>query len=497
MINRDNLLPFCIGPILLFLALSVPLHSALLITPDGNGHHVPTTEIQGIPYTSVNDLSSALNAKIHWHRMLRKVTLEFDDHQMAFTWFSPYMLYDSEIYNLAYDTKLKEGTLWIPFVGFQRVWDLIHSPTTLTQRTDVYSSEVDIQDLKVEEKLNGILVEVFTSQPLDYEVFSDQNRDLNINFYKGRLNPSHFNKKRLPSFVKWIKAYQFDNSAQISLRFKNPFARFLHAFRTNPYRIQISLLQTLSPGDSVKFFSANGSNDDEKLPDDLIDLIVIDPGHGGADSGAVGRRGLVEKEVTLDIAKRLEVLLKNEPGLKVMLTRETDVLVPLEERTEMANRNGADLFISIHTNASTKRSARGCETFFLSAAKTDEARAVAALENSSVRFERSDNLSQEHSDIDYILMDLVQSEYLRESQDLAGTIHKHLEEHLSVPGRGVNQAGFVVLNKAYMPAVLVETAFISNKKEEELLKKESFRQRIAQALYESIKEFIEKYQSAD
>ncbi len=497
MISRINLPSVCILLILLLLTLSVPSHTAQLVTPDGKSHYLATNEIQGIPYASVNDLSSVLNAKVHWHRMLRKVTLEFDDHQIAFTWFSPYMLYDSEVYNLSYDTKLKEGTLWVPLTGFQRVWDLIHSPTIPPERPEAYPSEVEILDLKVEEKLNGILVEVFTSQPLDYEVFSDQNRDLNINFYKGRLNPSYFNRKRLPSFVKWLKAYQFDNSAQISLRFKSPFVRFLHAFRTDPYRIQISLLQTPSPGDSAKFFSADGSSGDEKLPDDLIDLIVIDPGHGGADSGAVGRKGLVEKEVTLDIARRLKVLLKNEPGLKVILTRETDVLVPLEERTEMANRNEADLFISIHTNASKKRSARGCETFFLSAAKTDEDRAVAALENSSVRFERSGPVTQEPDDLDYILMDLVQSEYLRESQDLAGTIQKRLEEQLSIPGRGVSQAGFVVLNKAYMPAVLVETAFISNKKEEDLLKKESFRQRIAQALYESIKEFIEKYQSAD
>ncbi len=197
----------------------------------------------------------------------------------------------------------------------------------------------------------------------------------------------------------------------------------------------------------------------------------------------------------MDIARRLEDLLTEEPGLKVILTREADLLVPLEERTRIANRSAADLFISIHTNASTKRSARGCETFFLSAAKTDEARAVAALENSSTRFERSGDMTQEPNDVDYILMDMVQSEYLRESQELAGMIQKRLDRSLSIPSRGVSQAGFVVLNKAYMPAVLVETAFISNSKEEGLLKKESFRQEIALALYQSVKEFIGKYES--
>lgn len=495
MISQVKFSSICSWLVVLLLVLPAQLHSAVLVTEDGKEHHVSTTEIENVAYTPVNDLSSALDAKVYWHRMLRKVALEFDDHQIAFTWFSPYMLYDSEVYNLGYDAKLREGTLWIPLNGFQRIWDLIHSPQTYGEEPGTYPSQVDIVDLKVEEKVNGILVEILTNQPLEYEVFPDQNRDLNVNFYKGKLDPSYFNRKKLPKFVKWLKAYQFETSAQISLRFKEPFTTFTHALRTDPCRIQISLIQAPSPGDSVKFFSARTSDGNQKLPDDLIDVIVIDPGHGGPDSGAVGSKGLVEKEVTLDIAKRLEALLRDEPGLKVMLTRETDLLVPLEERTRIANQSAADLFISIHTNASRKRSARGCETFFLSAAKTDEARAAAALENSSIRFERPTGLAQELNDLDYILMDLVQSEYLRESQELAAIIQKRLDRSLSIPSRGVSQAGFVVLNKAYMPAVLVEAAFISNKKEEGLLRKESFRQKIALALYQSIKEFIGRYES--
>jgi N-acetylmuramoyl-L-alanine amidase len=267
--------------------------------------------------------------------------------------------------------------------------------------------------------------------------------------------------------------------------------------KTDPYRIQISLLQTPSPGDSGALFPTAGGHQAYKRDDDLIDVIVIDPGHGGPDSGAVGSKGLAEKNVTLDIAQRLKQLLEKEHGLKIILTRTDDVLVPLEERTALANRNAADLLISIHTNASVKRSARGSETFFLSAAKTDEARAAAALENSSIRFEPPGSSPVGSADLEYILMDLVQSEYQRESQDLAGMIQRRLTDELPIPGRGVNQAGFVVLNKAYMPAVLVETAFISNQKEEGLLKKSSFRQKIAEALYESIKQFKRKYESED
>lgn len=468
---------------------------SVFVTEDGKSHYVSTTRISQLEYVSVNELSEVLNTETYWHRSLRKVTLQFDDHQITFTWFSPYMLYDSDVYNLGYDTRIKDGTLWVPLKGFQRAWNWIRRPQVYEEPQILSGKDVDILDLKVEEKLNGILVEIFTSGPVQYEIFSDQNRDLNVNFYKGKLDTLFFNRKKPPRSVKWVKAFQFEKSAQLSLRLRKPFVKFTHGLKRDPYRIQVSLIQTLSYGDTAKSLSPNTSNRGQKLPDDPIDVIVIDPGHGGPDSGAVGRKGLAEKNVTLDIARRLRELLQVEEGLKVVLTRETDVLVPLEERTRIANQSNADLFISIHTNASRKTSPRGSETFFLSSAKTDEARAVAALENSSIRFERPESTGGNFDDLDFILMDLIQSEHLRESQDFAAIIQKRLKTTLSIPSRGVSQAGFVVLNEAYMPAVLVETAFISNKKEESLLKRESFRQKVAQALYESIKEFVRKYET--
>ena len=493
--DRFSLWAILIFLIILFQLFPNPTPASVFVTEDGKTHYIQTVEIDDLEYVSVNNLSSMLGAEVYWHRMLRKVTLEFDDHQIAFAWFSPYMLYDSEVYNLGYDTKIRDGTLWVPLAGFQRIYNYLAEPRPDEELQIFEGEETHILDLSVEEKVNGILVEIFTDGPLQYEVFSDQDRDLNVNFYKGKLDTLYFNRKKLPRFVRWVKAFQFENSAQLSLRLRKPFVKFIHGFVDDPYRIQVSLIHTLSYDNTTGFSSPGSSTESQELTDDLIDLIVIDPGHGGPDSGAVGKGGLVEKEVTLDIAKRLRELLKDEEELKVVLTRETDLLVPLEERTQVANRNGADLFVSIHTNASRKRSARGCETFFLSSAKTDEARAAAALENSSIRFERSEEAGGDSDDLDFILMDLIQSEYLKESQDFAAMIQGRLKKSLSIPSRGVSQAGFMVLNNAYMPAVLVETAFISNKKEESLLGEESFRQEIAQALYESIKEFKRKYDS--
>jgi N-acetylmuramoyl-L-alanine amidase len=495
--TRFRLLPFIPWQLFLILGLAAWLQAAELVTQDGKSYYLPSVRIGGIEYVSVNDLSSVIDAQVFWHRMLRKVTLEFEDHQMSFAWFSPYVLYDSRVYNLSYDAQLRDGTLWIPVKGFQRIWDLIHAPPVQAESLVSYSQGAHILDLKVEEKVNGILVEVLISSPLEYEVLPDQNGDVNIVFYKGKVDTAYFNRRKMPWFVSWVKAYQFQNSAQVSLRLKKPFLSLTHTLKTNPYRIQISLVQTPSPNDSDRILPMSGRDEGQRAKEDLIDVIVIDPGHGGPDSGAVGSKGLVEKEVTLDIAQRLRRLLQKEQKLKIILTRTDDVLVPLEERTAIANRNAADLLVSIHTNASPKRSAHGSQTFFLSAAKTDEGRAAAALENSSIRFELPASGPAGSADVEYILMDLVQSEYLRESQDLAGMIQKRLTDELPIPGRGVGQAGFVVLNKAYMPAVLVETAFISNRKEEGLLKKGSFRQKVAEALHQSIMQFKRKYEAQD
>ncbi len=355
--------------------------------------------------------------------------------------------------------------------------------------------EFNILNLAASEKVNGVLLEILVTQPLQYDIVADQNQTVNINFFEGKLDTAFFNAQKVPDLMTWIKAYQFKNSAQLSFRIRRPFVSFTHLLIDHPPRIQVSLLQEIMPGDSVESASVDSLPDKKGMMNDPIDLIVIDPGHGGEDSGAVGKNGLLEKEITLDIANRLSQLLKKDRELEVILTRDKDVLIPLEERAEIANQKQADIFISIHANSSKKRSARGCETYFLSAAKNDEARAAAALENSSIRFERVENQSWNPEDLEFMLMDLVQSEFLLESSDLAGMIQNRLKNELSVPGRGINQAGFVVLSKAYMPAVLVETAFISNQKEEALLMQSSFLQKTALAIFGSIKEFKTKYES--
>jgi N-acetylmuramoyl-L-alanine amidase len=213
-----------------------------------------------------------------------------------------------------------------------------------------------------------------------------------------------------------------------------------------------------------------------------IRTVVIDPGHGGGEVGAMGPGGTLEKDVTLAIARKLRSGLVNNLGLQAFLTRDRDQDLPLDERAAYANNYKADLFISIHANASRASGAHGSEVYFLSYQATDdESRRVAAIEGEAVA-----GRGPGTGELALILWDMAQAEHLEESSALASRLQEELAEVTGSQGRGVKQAPFRVLVGAAMPAVLVEVAFISNSEEEKLLVSEAYQAKIASALARGI-----------
>jgi N-acetylmuramoyl-L-alanine amidase len=218
-----------------------------------------------------------------------------------------------------------------------------------------------------------------------------------------------------------------------------------------------------------------------------IGRIVIDPGHGGHDTGTIGKGGLREKDLVLDVALELRKLLEDNLGAEVILTRESDVYLPLEERTAIANERKADLFLSIHANASSNRSISGVETYYLSFARTAAEREVAARENAT-------SISNV-SDLESLVTKIAQADKSTESRELASILQKRLYNGVqrlspSTRDRGVRRAPFVVLIGANMPSVLAEVAFISNPRDEKLLRKNSNRQQLAKALCSGIEGYV-------
>jgi len=218
-------------------------------------------------------------------------------------------------------------------------------------------------------------------------------------------------------------------------------------------------------------------------------VIVLDAGHGGHDPGAVGPTGLTEKEVVLDVTRRVAKLVEAELGVKVLLSRNDDRFVALRDRTSFANRERADLFVSIHANAHRESASEGVETYFLSSEATDSAaRQVAALENGVVQLEKPAP-SGKVDVVRTILWDLAQSEFQVESSRLAEVVQDSMTRSLRISNRGVKQAGFYVLGGAAMPAVLIEVGFVTNPKEERKLRETRYRDEIARAIFAGIAEY--------
>ena len=333
----------------------------------------------------------------------------------------------------------------------------------------------------------------------------------------GRLtNPERlFFDLRNTRFAKGLRRTFAINSGLVKStrlgQYNDNTARIVFDLQSKSYSFKVTNLE--DPPRLVIDIYASGAQDkgtsdlrQEMKPDDAVPparqqverfvkrTVVIDAGHGGHDPGAVGPSGLYEKNVVLDIAMRVrEIMKKDYPFYNVILTRDSDVFIPLPERAEIANRNSADLFVSVHANSSTNRNARGIETYLLNWSNDAEALKVAAREN-AISLKK---MKQMKGELGVILASLERESKRDESVKVAGSIQNSLassvgQKYPEVNDLGVKQALFYVLVGAKMPSTLVEVSFISNPKEEKLLAGESYRQFLAR----SIADGIHKYFSA-
>jgi N-acetylmuramoyl-L-alanine amidase len=219
-----------------------------------------------------------------------------------------------------------------------------------------------------------------------------------------------------------------------------------------------------------------------------MNRVVIDPGHGGHDQGTMGPHGLLEKDLVLDVAKRLGKLIQEQLGSEVVYTRSDDTFVPLEGRTALANDRKADLFISVHANSSDYARIAGVETFYLNFTNERDALDVAARENASSQ--------KSISELQDVLQKITLQNKIEESRELASRVQASLfafsvRNNPGIKNRGIKKAPFVVLIGARMPAILVEIGFISNTREESLMRRAEHRQRLAEALFRGVSKYAQ------
>ncbi len=319
----------------------------------------------------------------------------------------------------------------------------------------------------------------------------DRPRRLYIDL-KNCFLPKNFPKK-IPiqdGLLRQVRCAQFSPTTVRVVLDTQSFSGYKIFSLNNPYRIVIDVEGVKKEKKIITASKTKSSITLPTLPQQLglgVQKIVIDPGHGGKDSGAIGPRGLKEKHVVLKVAKKLGKKLQKKFNCEIIFTRDRDIFIPLEERTAIANKNEGDLFISIHANAAPDRNARGVETYFLSFAKSDEAMRVAARENATT--------THEISDLNTILASLLQSNFQTESIKLAEYIQENMvsglrKKYRKVNNLGVKPAPFVVLIGAQMPAILAEISFISNPAEAKRLRSNRYLDVIADQLVTGISKYI-------
>ena len=350
-------------------------------------------------------------------------------------------------------------------------------------------------------KKNGTLLTIALtdSLPLDVTYFFP---NLTFSFYGGKLDTTVVQQKQRIGIIDSIFSHQFKSSAQVTAlltrEIEEPMIDYVQDTRT----VMVSLWpkKVAEVSKPVKKEQKNTKQPSKKTQT-ASTIIVLDPGHGGKDPGAMSEDGLKEKDVVLAIGLKTKKILKKSKTLTIYMTREKDVFIPLADRTKFANDKKAHLFISIHADAISgnkkrKQSIKGYKIYFLSQAKNEEDKLVAMRENAVIKLEEK---PQNYSNLQNVLIEIAGNEYLRESQDLCIFIDKSFDSQLKKKmrklHRGVGQANFWVLNGAFMPSVLIETGFLSNKKEEKLLKDASFQGEMAKAISEAIIDFCKKYTS--
>ncbi|HVO75079.1 MAG TPA: N-acetylmuramoyl-L-alanine amidase, partial [Ignavibacteriaceae bacterium] len=357
---------------------------------------------------------------------------------------------------------------------------------------DLDYSGAGITGISLEEKANGTLVRVNSEKKIKTYKSTFINGVLTIIFRNVTADIEKIKNASPAGLIKEIKARNINGDTEFQFKVEKDYAtnEVISAGTGNDLLITIySSAFSKKDSDPDKF---NGRSKWD------FNVIVIDPGHGGKDYGAIGINGVKEKDVNLGIALKLgEMIKKNIKDLKVIYTRSSDSFVELYRRGQIANEKDGKLFISIHCNSTPKKNpdANGFEIYLLRPGRTQEAIQIAERENSVIEFEENPERYQKLTDENFILVSMAQSSYMRYSEKFSGILNDAFSKDLSLSSRGVKQAGFYVLVGASMPGVLIESGFLSNKEDAAFLKSDKGQEQIAESIFDAVKKYKEDYEA--
>ena len=471
--------------------LSANLSATILVvnSVDQKENELQVLDNTKASYVSAKDLSKVLTSRLPYiNRERMKMILYFSDTRIKITSNSSFVLVDEKVYHMPIHAKVDGDDIFLPAVPIFKILKQTVLPglsyDPIKQRLDIDVVEFNITDLDIEQKANGTILTIYTREQFKeghISSFEHGNGWFYLTIQDGIVDTTRINKVDTRGVVAKVTANQFAESAQIAFRLRSGIIGHEMFQSPDPNAIVITLRTPFDKSAGRIRTLRNRWR---------LDTVVLDAGHGGKDGGTIGTSGTREKDIVLDITKRLGMLLEKKTNIKVVYTREEDVFIPLWKRTKKANESNGKIFVSIHANGNPNRTARGFDVFLLNESKSDEAIELASRENAVIKLEEhSGDKYKELTGENLIMATMAQSMFIMESEVLADLIQEELGNRLDSPNRGVKQAGFQVLVGASMPNVLIETGFLSNPTDEKRLKQSSYRQKIAEGIFSAIVKF--------
>ncbi len=475
-----------------------------------------------ILYVSLNDLAYVLNLKTYVNAEAKKIEIKTKSYKLILSAENYYVVITDtsqkvSVLQLQQKIYFAANSFFIPIKSFFQVFNkfLDEEITFDTKRKTIVvgkpieSPKHDIVNITYEPKANGTLIRLYSKKKItDYDSWIKYEPDdkekkrgwLYVTVANVKVNLDALKKVKPLGIVKELLMFPSPTSVQFTFKLDGAVSNteILKADDSN------DLLITIYQPTEQQLAEKKERRYEKSLQQQRnrwkLDVVVIDPGHGGKDPGAIGITGSKEKDITLAVALKLGKLIeKNLPDVKVVYTRKTDKFVELYKRGQIANQANGKLFISLHCNAAARKTryVNGFEVYLLRQGKTEHALKIAERENSVIQYEEGyESRYQELTEENFILLAMAQSAYLKYSERFAEISTQQVERHTNLQIQGVKQAGFFVLVGASMPNVLVEMGYLTNRNDEKFLKSSVGQNKIATALFNAIKIYKAEYEQS-
>jgi N-acetylmuramoyl-L-alanine amidase len=481
---------------------------------------ISAIDSSGVSYVSMNDAAARLNLPFVRIDASQKMEILLAGEKIKLTARNPFIVITevasnlSDVYLSPQAIFVKDTTYYAPLSVFPNIFDKFIPTVASFDTASFFANSVaapipqfDIAGIQVGKRMNGYLVTVLANRKLgDYESWLNDNGWFFLTVANAKADTDAIKRAQTYGAIRQILTFQSPTSVQLTFRVSPDVVppvdvvvdsmtnNLLISLRTESKTVRAELDKK-----KKEILEKQREELDQNRSRYKLDIIVLDAGHGGKDPGTIGVTGVYEKNVALAVALKLGTLIqKNLKGVKVVYTRNTDKFIELYRRGQIANESGGKLFVSIHCNSMPKKPSRanGFEIYLLRPEKTERAIEIARSENDVIKLE--DNYQKHYKEKltaeDFIILTMAQNAYVKYSEKFAEVAAESMARSLKMRNSGVHQAGFLVLVGASMPNVLVETGYLSNKKEEKMLATRKGQQKIADALFQGIKEYKAIYE---